>query len=88
MGRVAASYNLMPEGPEVPVDEVRERIASIVPENVTVSDAQIKPLAFGLKIIQVTFIMDDAEGIVDRLEETLQGLEGIQNVETISITLI
>jgi len=88
MGRVAAIYNLMPEGPDVVIEEVKERIPSIIPDGIKVTDIQIKPLAFGLKILQVTFVMDDAEGMIDKLEEALKDLEGVQSIEAISVTLI
>lgn len=88
MGRVAAIYNLMPDSPDVAVEEVKEKIPSIIPDGINVADVQVKPLAFGLKILQVTFVMDDAEGMIDKLEEALKSLKGVQNIEAISVTLI
>jgi len=88
MGKVAAAYNLMPEDLESPVEKIAEAIPGYLPEGVELSAFEIKPLAFGLKVIEATFVMDDVEGVVDRLEESLANIPGLQNVETLSITLI
>ncbi|NYT11692.1 MAG: elongation factor 1-beta [Methanomassiliicoccales archaeon] len=88
MGKVAAAYNLMPEDPEYPIENITDALPKAVPEGVNLSGLEVKPLAFGLKVIEVTFIMDDAEGIIDRLEEALSDVPGVQNVETLSLTLI
>ncbi len=88
MGKVAAAYNLMPEDLEYPVESIAEAIPGYLPEGVELSAFEIKPLAFGLKVIEATFVMDDIEGVVDRLEESLANIPGLQNVETLSITLI
>jgi len=88
MGKVAAAYNLMPEDLEYPVEKIAEAIPGCLPEGVELSAFEIKPLAFGLKVIEATFVMDDTEGVVDRLEESLANIPGLQNVETLSITLI
>ena len=88
MGKVAAAYNLMPSDPEYPIEKIAEAIPTAIPESVKMTGLEIKPLAFGLKVLEVTFVMQDAEGIIDRLEESLLGIPGLQNVETSSITLI
>ncbi|HUV24792.1 MAG TPA: elongation factor 1-beta [Methanomassiliicoccales archaeon] len=88
MGKVAAAYNLMPEDPEYPIENITDAIPKAVPDGATLSGLEVKPLAFGLKVIEVTFIMDDTEGIIDRLEESLGKVPGVQNVETLSLTLI
>lgn len=88
MGKVAAAYNLMPEDPEYPIENITDTIPKVVPEGVDLSGLEVKPLAFGLNLIEVTFIMEDTEGIIDKLEEALGKVPGVQNVETLSLTLI
>jgi elongation factor 1-beta len=88
MGRVAAVYNVVPESPEVPVEEVMAQIPKSVPAGVEVATMNVKPFAFGLKIIEVTGIMDDTEGLIDKFEESLRSVPRVQGVDAVTITLI
>ncbi|MDH7509370.1 MAG: elongation factor 1-beta [Methanomassiliicoccales archaeon] len=88
MGKVAAVYNLMPDDISIPMEEIARKIAGVVPEGVEVAKIEVKPVAFGLKMLTATFVMADAEGIVDKLETALHAIKGIQSVEAISLTLI
>ena len=88
MGKVAAVYNLIPESPEVPPEQVMKAVPTQVPQGVEVNNMVVKPFAFGLKIIEVTCIMDDTSGIIERLEEALKGIPQVQSVDSVTITLI
>jgi elongation factor 1-beta len=88
MGTVAVTYNLMPEETSFDVEGLKAKIGTIVPKRVTVARAEVKPFAFGLMILEIVCVMDDKEGGVEQLEETLRAIEGIQNVETTGITLV
>ncbi len=88
MGRVAAVYNVIPESPEVPVETIMKEIPKHVPQGVEVHNMQVKPFAFGLKIIEVTCIMDDAAGIIERLEDALKSVPQVQSVDSVTVTLV
>jgi elongation factor 1-beta len=88
MGKVAAVYNMVPESPDVSLDEVVKRIPSVIPDGVAVNNVVVKPFAFGLKIVEITCIMDDTSGIIERLEEALRSIPQIQSVENTTVTLI
>jgi elongation factor 1-beta len=88
MGRVAAVYNIIPESPEVPVDKIMTDIPKSVPQGVEVNSMKVKPFAFGLQIIEVTCIMNDAEGIIEKLEEALKAVPQVQSVDSVTITLV
>jgi len=88
MGKVAAVYNMVPESPEVQIESVMKAIPSVLPEGVSINNMVVKPFAFGLKIIEITCIMDDAAGIIEKLEEALRSVPQVQGVENITITLI
>ncbi|KQM11587.1 hypothetical protein AOA80_07450 [Methanomassiliicoccales archaeon RumEn M1] len=88
MGRVAAVFNVVPESPEVPVEEVMAQIPKSVPAGVEVATMNVKPFAFGLKVIEVTGIMDDTEGLIDKFEESLRSVPRVQGVDAVTITLI
>ncbi|HPP44615.1 MAG TPA: hypothetical protein PK446_02355, partial [Methanomassiliicoccaceae archaeon] len=87
MGKVAAVYNVVPESPEVPVEEVMENIAKNAHAGVEVATMNVKPFAFGLKIIEVTGIMDDTEGLIEKFEESLRSVPRVQGVDSVTITL-
>jgi elongation factor 1-beta len=88
MGKVAAVYNLMPQDTDVSMEGMAKRIPEVVPQGVRIVKVQAKPFAFGLKVLEVTFLMEDIAGITDNLEASLQTIEGVQTVEPVSVSLI
>ncbi len=64
------------------------QIPKSVPAGVEVATMNVKPFAFGLKIIEVTGIMDDTEGLIDKFEESLRSVPRVQGVDAVTITLI
>jgi len=88
MGTVAATYTLMPEDTEFDFPALVGKLSTIVPANVKVAKTDVLPMAFGLKKLEAVFVMEDAAGLIDQLEETLRGIPGIQNVETEQVTLL
>jgi elongation factor 1-beta len=88
MGKVAAVYNMVPESPEVVVEDIVKAIPNTIPEGVGINNVVVKPFAFGLKIIEITCIMDDTAGIIEKLEESLRSIPQVQSVENTTVTLI
>lgn len=88
MGTVAATYTLMPEDTDFDFDSLLTELPGIVSVKIKVAKADILPMAFGLRKLEAVFVMEDAEGLIDKLEETLRAIPGIQNVVTEQITLL
>jgi len=88
MGTVAATYSLMPEDTDFDFQSLIGKLSQIVPANVKVAKTEVVPMAFGLKKLVAVFVMEDASGSVDQLEEALRAIPGIQNVETEQVTLL
>ncbi|MFH1630603.1 MAG: elongation factor 1-beta [Candidatus Aenigmatarchaeota archaeon] len=80
MGDVAISFKVMPSDPAT-FESVKAEIEKLKPK-------QLKelPIGFGLKLLEVLFIVPDKEG--NTIEETLKKLPGVASVEADSITLV
>lgn len=78
----------MPEGTEVSQDDMMIAIPKVLPKGVEISEMKVEPIAFGLKKIVLSTVMDDREGLVTELEEALMSLNGVQNVECVMTTLL
>ena len=73
-------FKLMPEGAEVDVQKLGEsalQTVKTVQPGAKVQNVEFKPIAFGLKAVEVTVLMSDAAGGPDALEEAFGGLEGV-----------
>lgn len=88
MGDVAIKYRLLPESPDTSIEELSERIRNALPKGVEINSLTARPFAFGLNAIEILVIMKDEAGISDRTEEAISGISGIQNVETLEMSLI
>ncbi len=88
MGKVAAVYNLVGESPETDMESIMTKLPKSVPQGVEIVNMNLKPFAYGLKIIEVTAVMNDTAGVIEQLEESLRSLPGIQNAENTQVTLI
>jgi elongation factor 1-beta len=88
MGDVAINYRLLPESPDVNMEELTTRIKAALPAGVKLHKSTTKPFAFGLSAIEILVVMKDSGGLSDQTEENLQKVEGIQSVELLEMSLI
>ena len=88
MGDVAINYRLLPDSPETNIEEMTTKIKSSLPEGVKVHKICMKPFAFGLTAIEILVVMKDSSGLSEQTESNLQGVEGIQSVELLEMSLI
>ena len=83
MGKLMATYRVYPvEGQDV------EKLASTLAKLEKVRGVQTEPIAFGLKIIKIAFMLDNATDNTDVVEEKLRKVKGVRDIETIEVTLI
>ena len=89
MGQIVATYDLMPESTDVDLDSVVKDISGKIPSGVRILETKILPVAFGLKKVNVGFVIDDSDDAVGgELEKALCSIPGIENVECVSSTVL
>jgi elongation factor 1-beta len=89
MGKIAATYDLMPGSTDVDLKAIIAKIPSILPNGVSIMNTEIKPVAFGLEKIEVAFLVDDADETVGtKLEEGLHSLDGIETITCFDSTCV
>ena len=90
MGMVALTYKVMPDSDveDVSTDDVVEQIMALKDETYDVQLCESKPLAFGLKFIQVHVVMKDGSGLSDIFEENMRAIRGTGEIEVLSMGLL
>jgi len=88
MGQVAVLFRLMPQGVETDLNEVAKVVKSAIPTGVTVRGMQVKDIAFGLKSLLVSVVMDDAGGVLDSTERALAKIPHVESVEVMEEGLL
>ncbi len=89
MGQIVAGYDLMPESTDVDLEAVIAQLPNIVPAGVKVTETEIRPVAFGLMKVNAGFLIDDSdEAVGGKLEDALLAIEGIENIECVSQTVL
>ena len=90
MGMVVMTYKVNPDSDvdEVDSDSIAEAILGLRNENYDVQKVETKPLAFGLKFVQVHVTMNDGEGLADAFETQMSQIHGVGEIEVLSMGLI
>ena len=90
MGMVALTYKVMPDSnvDDVSADEIVTRILALKDETYDVQLCETKPLAFGLKFIQVHVVMNDGSGLSDIFEDNMRAIRGTGEIEVLSMGLL
>ena len=83
-------YDILPAGDEADVNAILAAVPKVVPQGVAVQadETEIQPFVFGMMKVHATFIIDDIEGIGERLEEALRSIPGVDGIECVSTTSI
>lgn len=83
MGDVLSTIKVMPTGVDVDLERIKSEIERLEPHAV-----EEKPVAFGIKCLEVQFIRPDSEGGTEELEDRMRAIEGVESVEVTGVTLI
>ncbi|MEW6011450.1 MAG: elongation factor 1-beta [Euryarchaeota archaeon] len=85
MGDVVATIKLMPESPEVDLENIKKNIEDSMPETAELHKIEEEPIAFGLVALNVIVVVGDAEGGTEVVEENLSKINDVGNVEVTDI---
>jgi elongation factor 1-beta len=89
MGMIFAVYDIMPESTDVSLDEVVTALKSKIPKGVELNNTKIEPVAFGLKKIVASFVINDTvDGVGNLLEDVVLSIPGVENLECTSSALL
>tara|TARA_B110001452_G_scaffold240321_1_gene221827 strand:+ start:2019 stop:2294 length:276 start_codon:yes stop_codon:yes gene_type:complete len=91
MGLVVTTYKVMPASDvsDVSPDDIAAQITALKDDVYDVQLCETKPLAFGLKFIQVHVVMTDGvSGLSDIFEDKMRSIHGTGEIEVLSMGLI
>lgn len=85
-----ATIRIMPKGIDIDLNNINEKIKEILNkfENSKFYSSEIKPIAFGLKSLDVTLLITEAKSELEAIEKEIHKIEGVESVEEIDIHLI
>ena len=84
MGSVAVIMRVMPESPEVDLEQLKKALKAKLPG---IQDMQIESIGFGLKAIKLAAVINDCGGETDAIEMSLNEIAGVERAEIIEVTL-
>jgi elongation factor 1-beta len=86
MARLVVRIRILPVDAESNLENVVESIKKSVPTGMEMKSSSIEPIAFGLKALVGDFLLDDAEGQMDKLEVSIKSVEGVGEIEVTNIS--
>ena len=80
MGDVAAKIKVMPNSPEVDLDDLQDRLEEELPEGAKIRGFERDDVAFGLVALLPTVIVPDGAGGTEAVEESFSQVDDVESV--------
>ncbi len=84
MGSVAVILRVMPESPEINIEDLKRALKQKLP---SIQEMKEEPIGFGLMALKVLAVVNDAGGETDAVELALNQVPGVERAEIIEVTL-
>lgn len=86
MTRLVARIKILPADSETDMESLAKVLKSTVPDGMELKAHAKEPIAFGLNAIVGDFLLDDAEGEMEKLEESIRKTEGAGEIQVMNIS--
>lgn len=86
MADVVVTMRIMPDSPERDLAELGKKIDESILKFGRLYKKNEEPVAFGLKALVYSFIMEEKEGGTDPVEKAVREIEGVNDVQVTDVT--
>ncbi len=87
MAQVVVTLKIMPESVESDLNKIKEQAKNKIIDFAGAGDMEIEeqPIAFGLKALNIIFVMDESKGSTEPIEDAISDIEEVQSVEVTDV---
>ena len=86
MARLVARIKILPMESDTNLDEIIKDLPLQIPSGMELKRYGKEPLAFGISTLLCDFALDDSEGQMDLLEETIRKIDAVGEIEVINVS--